>query len=126
MFEKLLTSLDLAVEFATLGEYRLVDPYLVSPSTTDFGRTRPERRLIELADVDRGLLPRPSTALARATAPAGAAVVSPSARRAAVAPPPATCEVRRRGDAPDAVRRPQRRARGGSVQPAAQLCLLVD
>ena len=126
MFEKLLTSLDLAVEFATLGEYRLVDPYLVSPSTTDFGRTRPERRLIELADVDRGLLPRPSTALARATAPAGTAVVAPSARRALPQLAPAVCEVRRRADAPEPVRRQQGRARAGAVQPAAQLCLALD
>jgi hypothetical protein len=119
-----LLGLDVAVEFATLGEYRLVDPgFDPAPiqTTPDPG---PRRRLIELADVDFTLLPRPSTALARATAPAGTAVATPSV---VVATP---CQGRRRGGggvrhvvAPD---RAPRRSRGGAVPPPAQLCLPLD
>ena len=113
----LLMGLDVAVEFATLGEFRVVEAEPLSAPT-------PQRaRLISLEDVDRSLLPKPSTALARATAPAGAAVVLPSV------PPTAAprCERRRREAtiAPPAKRAPVR-VRGGAVQSAVQLCLAVD
>jgi hypothetical protein len=121
----LLVGLDVAVEFATLGEVRLVDPELFPAETSTVttawaGQAEPRRRLIELADVDHSLLPQPSTALARAAAPAGDLAAT---RSVVVAAP---CERRRRSDSPKPVRRQPTRARGGSVQPAAQLCLLVD
>ena len=116
-----LLGLDVAVEFATLGEYRVVDPDL-APALISVGpeSAARRRRLIELEDVDFTLLPKPSTALARATAPAGSAVATPSV---VVAPP---CERRHRGMPSQPVEHPPRRTRAGSVQPAAQLCLLVD
>jgi hypothetical protein len=119
----LLVGLDVAVEFATLGEFRLVDPDLFPADTAHTSTAvdlHARRRVIELADVDRSLLPQPSTALARAAAPAGA----PAATRGVVVSAP--CERRRRGEAPRAAKRAPVRTRGGSVQPPAQLCLLVD
>ena len=113
----LLMGLDVAVEFATLGEFRLVEPELAPAPTAR------RSRVIALEDVDRSLLPKPSTALARATVPAGTAVASASEAPAA-AP---RCERRRReaAIAPSAKRAPVR-VRGGAVQGPVQLCLAVD
>src|SRR5438477_10661783 len=117
-----LLGLDVAVEFATLGEFRLVDPDDLFPAAIDTPASTPRKRLIELDDVDRSLLPQPSTALARAAAPAGA----PAATRSVVVAAP--CEQRRRADAPTSTRRatPRPRQRTGAPKPPAQLCLLVD
>jgi hypothetical protein len=129
----LLMGLDVAVEFATLGEFRLVDPAVATagpappaslPMSLDVRRPH-RRRLLELEDVDRALLPRPSTALARATAPAGIAVAASSAQPRPATP--TTCERRRRRDTPGpGARRTPSRARAGAIQAPVQLCLLLD
>jgi hypothetical protein len=118
----LLMGLDVAVEFATLGEFRLVDPDLVlapTPSPT-YGAPLVRRPAPGAPfDVDFDLLPRPATALARATRPEPAAP-------AVVAPGPVVCDVRRRRgtETTKKVKHQVARTRGGAVQPAEQLCLM--
>jgi hypothetical protein len=118
----LLMGLDVAVEFATLGEFRLVDPDLVLAPTPPPTYGAPlARRPAPGApfDVDFDLLPKPATALARATRPEP---VAPTV----VAPSPVVCDARRRRGTESAKKgthsRP--RVRGGAVQPPEQLCLL--
>jgi hypothetical protein len=125
----LLMGLDAAVEFATLGEFRVVDhePALasMSPSTAAAPLARrPDR--FRAWDVDRDLLPTPATAIARASRPQP---MPERVRTTRVAPvQPVRCDRRRRrGSAPaEPVGRTQPRTRAGAVQPAAQLCLLTD
>src|SRR3954452_76954 len=70
-----LTGLDVAVEFATLGEFRLVEGD-ASPAPDDFQPAPLVRRPAHLAQVDpdRRLLPPASTAIARAAAASAARV----------------------------------------------------
>lgn len=133
----LLMGLDVAVEFATLGEFRLVESD-ASPAPDDFQAAPLVRRPARLATVepDRQLLPPASTAIARAAAEsaarvaarrkpavppikAGAKAVIPSAprRRAATAARPVPPERPRAG----ATTKP--RKRGGAVESGSQLCL---
>lgn len=116
----LLMGLDVAVEFATLGEFRVVDPdYALAPTETadipvPLLRRPGSGAVLEL---DRNLLPAPATALAQAAVPAP--VFAPAPR----------CQQRRRpaaAHAPEPVKRPIPRKRVGAVQPAGQLCLLAD
>src|SRR3954452_20939158 len=88
-----LTGLDVAVEFATLGEFRLVEAD-ASPAPDDFQAAPLVRRPTRMTPVqpDRQLLPPASTAIARAAAESAARVASrrtvvPSARRTRVAAP---------------------------------------
>ncbi|HEX6714099.1 MAG TPA: hypothetical protein VF066_11960 [Thermoleophilaceae bacterium] len=84
----LLIGLDVAVEFATLGEFRLVEAD-VSPAPDHFQAAPLVRRPAHLAaiDPDRRLLPPASTAIARAAAESAARV---AARRKPARPPLAT------------------------------------
>jgi hypothetical protein len=118
----LLMGLDVAVEFATLGEFRLVDPDLVLAPTPlpTYGAPLVRRPAPGAPfDVDFDLLPRPATALARAARPEPVAL-------SAVAPSPVACAIRRRRGTEPAkkVKHPVSRTRGGAVQPPEQLCLL--
>lgn len=128
-----LMGLDVAVEFATLGEYRLVDAD-ASAAPYDFQALPLVRRPARLATLttDRQLLPPASTAIARAAAEsaarvaerrrparpplrAGAGAVIPSARRRRAAGPT-------RPTPP--VRTPAKpRKRAGAVEANVQLCL---
>jgi hypothetical protein len=129
-----LLGLDVAVEFATLGEYRLVEAD-ASPAPDNFQAAPLVRRPARLGSVetDRVLLPPASTAIARAAAesaarvaarrkpaapplPRGAKAVIPSAARRRIAG--ATTPVRAR----PAVK-PAPRKRGGAVEAGTQLCL---
>ena len=132
----LLMGLDVAVEFATLGEFRLVEAD-ASPAPDDFQALPLVRRPARLATVatDRQLLPPASTAIARAAAEsadrvaerrkparpplhAGAKAVIPSApRRRAAGPTRPTPPARpvRTGAKP--------RKRAGAVEGNTQLCL---
>jgi hypothetical protein len=132
----LLMGLDVAVEFATLGEFRLVEAD-ASPAPDYFQAAPLVRRPARLAtvDPDRQLLPPASTAIARAAAesaarvaerrkPArpplmpGAKAVIPSApRRRSSGPTRPTAPVR----PPRTVAKP--RHRGGTVEAGKQLCL---
>jgi hypothetical protein len=133
----LLMGLDVAVEFATLGEFRLVEAD-ASPASDDFQAAPLVRRPAHLATVepDVALLPPASTAIARAAAEsaaraaarrnsarppvkAGARAVIPSAprRRSAGALRPTTPV------GPRAVAKPASRKRGGAVEAGTQLCL---
>src|SRR3954451_8313759 len=132
----LLMGLDVAVEFATLGEFRLVEAD-ASPAPDLFQAAPLVRRPARRATLapDRQLLPPASTAIARAAADsaarvaarrkparppvqAGAKAVIPSAPRRRVAGPVRTVVPAR------AVRpAPKPRTRGGAVEAGAQLCL---
>ncbi len=129
----LIMGLDVAVEFATLGEFRLVEadgspaPDLFQPAPLV---RRPARS--DATALDRQLMPPASTAIARAAAesaeraaarrrrPAGiplhpgarSVLGQPARRRAAAAVPAA------RGASRTAARK-----RGGAVDAGAQLCL---
>jgi hypothetical protein len=126
----LLMGLDVAVEFATLGEFRLVDPALVSaPTPYNFDALPLVRRPVRLAsaDADRRLLPGPSTAHARATQPQPEAPVPIRLRmppRASLRPVVPHARSRTRPATPmrTAPKAPTR-SRGGAVQPGTQLCL---
>jgi hypothetical protein len=129
----LLFGLDVAVEFATLGEFRLVDPELaldpIVPSNTAAPLMRRPPRAAEASSVDWLLLPGPSTAVARSTQPSPQPERTRLPRAAApLAPvPEIRCHSRRRvGSAAEPPRRPAPRKRAGSVQPGVQLCLLVE
>jgi hypothetical protein len=129
-----LMGLDVAVEFATLGEYRLVDAD-ASPAPDDFQAAPLVRRPTRLASVepDRLLLPPASTAIARAAAESAARV---AARRKAAGPPLQAgaksvipSAPRRRVAGPSTPVRPRQavkptpRKRGGAVEAGTQLCL---
>jgi hypothetical protein len=132
----LLMGLDVAVEFATLGEFRLVEAD-ASPAPDHFQAAPLVRRPARRATVapDRQLLPPASTAIARAAAEsaarvaerrsparpplaAGAKAVIPSAPRRRAATPA-------RPAAPALPRAPRAtsRKRGGAVEANTQLCL---
>jgi hypothetical protein len=124
----LLMSLDVAVEFATLGEFRLVDAES-APAATPFNldsaplMRRPARSTASRAD--RSLLPAPATALARAThaeesPPIRLRMPPRSTLRAVV--PPARARTRPASPVRPAAK-PSTRTRGGAVQAGAQLCL---
>lgn len=128
----LLMGLDVAVEFATLGEFRLVEAD-ASPTPDDFQAAPLVRRPANLAAVsaNQALLPPASTAIARAAAasaeraaarrrparpplePGGKAVL-PSARRRR----PATAPAR-------AAAKGSSRKRPGAVEAGTQLCLFT-
>ena len=132
----LLIGLDVAVEFATLGEFRLVEAD-ASPAPDHFQAAPLVRRPARLApiDPDRQLLPPASTAIARAAAEsaarvaerrkptrpplrAGAKAVIPSApRRRATTPPRPAAPLHVLGG------KPASRKRGGAVETGTQLCL---
>jgi hypothetical protein len=124
----LIMGLDVAVEFATLGEFRLVDPALASAPTPYNADAAPlMRRPPRLAslEADRSLLPAPSTAIARASLPAEPAPIRlrmpPRASLRPVLPP-----ARARARPATSIRvaaKPTGRSRGGAVQAGAQLCL---
>jgi hypothetical protein len=128
-----LMGLDIAVEFATLGEYRLVE---ADPSTIlDFQALPLVRRPAQLTTVatDTKLLPPASTAIARAAAESAARV---AARRRPVGPPvPRGAKAvlpnaprRRVAGPPTAVRATAKahpRTRGGAVESGSQLCLFT-
>jgi hypothetical protein len=123
----LLMGLDVAVEFATLGEFRLVEAD-ASPAPDDFRAAPLVRRPAHLTALtpDRQLLPPASTAIARAAAESAARVAE---RRNATGPPlrPGAKAVirsapRRRVAAP-ARPAPAGRKRGGAVEANKQLCL---
>jgi hypothetical protein len=124
----LLMGLDVAVEFATLGEFRLVDPALASAPTLYNSNAAPlVRRPSRLAspETDRSLLPGPSTAVARASLPDDPAPIRlrmpPRASLRPVVPP---ARARSRPATPiRPVAKPAVRSRGGAVKPGAQLCL---
>jgi predicted TIM-barrel fold metal-dependent hydrolase len=126
-----LMGLDVAVEFATLGEYRLVEAD-GSPTPDDFQAAPLVRRPTQVAAVarDSKLLPPASTAIARAAAesaeraaarrrPAGVPL-KPGARAVLPSAP------RRRPAAPvlrTSGAKPVARKRGGAVETGSQLCL---
>ena len=119
--------LDVAVEFATLGEFRLVEAG-ASPAPDDFRAAPLVRRPAHLATLepDRQLLPPASTAIARAAAESAARVAQ---RRKPGAPPlklgakaVIPSAPRRRVTGPARAAAPARK-RGGSVEANKQLCL---
>src|SRR5215212_8819660 len=85
----LLMGLDVAVEFATLGEFRLVEAD-ASPAPDHFQAAPLVRRPASLATVepDQRLLPAASTAIARAAAESAARVAERRNRSGAAARPP--------------------------------------
>jgi hypothetical protein len=130
----LLMGLDVAVEFATLGEFRLVEAD-ASPAPDHFQAAPLVRRPAQLASIERDhrLLPPASTAIARAAAESAARA---AARRRPAGPPlqpgakavlPSAPRRRASTGAGTPVRsRPtaaKARQRGGSVETATQLCL---
>lgn len=134
-----LMGLDVAVEFATLGEYRLVEAD-ASPTPDPFQALPLVRRPERLATVqpDRVLLPPASTAIARAAAESAARVAARrNSGRAAASHALARAAERSGGKAiiPSAPRRraaggpprpapkPLARKRAGAVKSGTQLCL---
>jgi hypothetical protein len=137
----LLMGLDVAVEFATLGEFRLVEAD-ASPVPDLFQAAPLVRRPARLGtpELDRRLLPPASTAIARAAAESAARV---AARRKPGGPPvkPGTKAVipsatRRRSARPARPLTPAHasasargvtkpRKRGGAVDGGTQLCLFA-
>jgi hypothetical protein len=123
----LLMGLDVAVEFATLGEFRLVEAD-ASPAP-DYLQAAPlVRRPDRLATVtpDRALLPPASTAIARAAAESAARVAE---RRKPAGPPlkpgaKAVIPSAPRRRPPTAARATAHgRKRAGAVESNTQLCL---
>lgn len=125
-----LMGLDVAVEFATLGEFRLVEAD-ASPAPDLFKAAPLVRRPARLAaiDPDRQLLPPASTAIARAAAESAARV----ARRRNPARPPLApgskavipSAPRRRTTGTPARAAAHPRKRGGAVEANKQLCLFT-
>src|SRR4029079_13281346 len=113
----LLMGLDVAVEFATLGELRLVDPALapasIPPSTAAVATLPARHPRFRIDEVDFTLLPKPSTALARAHAAPVAVAASVLSTRAVVRPADASCSRPRRArpSAPESARRTTPRTR---------------
>jgi hypothetical protein len=131
----LIMGLDVAVEFATLGEFRLVDPSLASASTPYTADAAPLVRRpprLDSAQADRSLLPAPATAIARASLPDARASLPDDLApirlrmppRASLRPvlPPAHARTRPATPMRTAAKPPVR-SRGGAVKPGAQLCL---
>src|SRR5947209_5173804 len=132
----LLMGLDVAVEFATLGEFRLVEAD--GPAHDDFIPAPVVRRPARLDDVatDSTLLPPASTAIARAAAESAARA---AARRKTARPPlgrsgKATIPSARRRRPATRVQTPLHgsvshsaktapRKRGGAVEAGTQMCL---
>jgi hypothetical protein len=113
----MLMGLDVAVEFATLGEFRLVDPALAAATPAEATAAAPlVRRPPRKAAIPTNttILPGPATALGRAMQPVPAPAHAPVRLEHAT---------RRRGGQPPA--QPTRRTRAGAVEPSAQLCLAV-
>lgn len=121
--------LDVAVEFATLGEFRLVEAD--APRTPDAFQAAPlVRRPARLtpAERDQKLLPPASTAIARAAA---ASAERAAARRRPVRPSlrPGTRAVvpsaprRRPASSPRSAAKAAARKRAGAVETGSQLCL---
>ena len=122
-------ALDVAIEFATLGEYRLADPVApVAPA-------RGARRRAEPADRREGVPARPaarlvvpaSAAARRAVVGAGAPPVGPvphpeqaRLRPAPMLEPSSIKDLALAGDG--VVARPPARARGGAAPPQPQPC----
>jgi hypothetical protein len=124
----LLMGLDVAVEFATLGEFRIVEAD-ASPAPYDFQPIPLVRRPSQLGalDTDVRLLPAASTAIARAAAESAARVAD---RRKPAHPPLESgakavipSAPRRRPAGPAPALRPTPRKRGGAVEAGSQLCL---
>ena len=130
--------LDVAVEFATLGEFRIVEAD-ASPAPDDFRAAPLVRRPARLASfqADAKLLPPASTAIARAAAESAARVAD---RRKPAGPPikpgakaiiPSAPRRRTAGPTrPVVPARPPRtaakpRKRGGAVEAGTQLCLFT-
>ena len=129
----LLMGLDVAVEFATLGEFRLVEAD-ISPAPDYFQAAPLVRRPARLAtvDPDRRLLPPASTAIARAAAESAARVAErrnaarPRLRAGSKAVIPSAPRRRAAGPARAAtpvVAHAKPRKRGGAVEAGTQLCL---
>jgi hypothetical protein len=129
-----LMGLDVAVEFATLGEYRLVDADF--PAPYDFQAAPLVRRPARMKAVepDHKLLPPASTAIARAAAESaaraaarrngGLAVARGAAMDARGVKAVIPNAPRRRPPAPvHAPAKPTPRKRAGAVHSGAQLCL---
>ena len=133
-----LMGLDVAVEFATLGEFRIVEAD-ASPAPDDFRAAPLVRRPARLASIqaDAKLLPPASTAIARAAAESAARVAD---RRKPAGPPikPGAKAVipsapRRRTAGPTRPVTPARpprtaakpRTRGGAVETGTQMCLFT-
>ena len=127
--------LDVAVEFATLGEYRLVDADAF-PVPYDFQPAPLVRRPARMSAVepDHNLLPPASTAIARAAAESaarvaarrngGLAVARGAAMHAHAAKAVIPSAPRRRSPAPvHAPAKPVPRKRAGAVDSGTQLCL---
>lgn len=119
--------LDVAVEFATLGEFRIVDPALAVTAPYDVDAAplvrRPARSTPE---ADRSLLPRPATALGRATEPEANPPIRlrmPPRSTLRPAMPPSRMRARPAMPAQRAAAKSAARTRGGAVQPGTQLCL---
>jgi hypothetical protein len=134
-----LMGLDVAVEFATLGEFRLVEAD-ASPAPDIFHAAPLVRRPIQLAAItpNRQLLPPASTAIARAAAASAARVAErrgpgqPLLRPGARAVIPSAPRRRRAGPvrptpawpgAPTRTSATKPRKRGGAVEAGTQLCL---
>jgi hypothetical protein len=133
-----LMGLDVAVEFATLGEFRIVDAD-ASPTFDDFRAAPLVRRPARLTSVeaDVSLLPPASTAIARAAAqsaarvadrrklarpplkPGAKAVIQSAPRRRVAGPARPTAPTR----VPAPARAAKSRQRGGAVNAGDQLCL---
>jgi hypothetical protein len=134
----LLMGLDVAVEFATLGEFRIVDAELGSaPIPFDSAAAPLMRRPVRSPGTmtDRSLLPAPSTAIARAARLADAAQPplrpeDPPPIRLRLPPRsslrPAVLQGRTRMRPATPVRpapKATTRSRAGAVKPGTQLCL---
>lgn len=108
------TGLDVAVEFATLGEYRLAVP--PADETEPIAPPRPLRgeRVVGGATIfavePAGALPRPATAVVREP--------QPTPRVMAICAPERT-----RSKTTRAKPRPRPRTRGGAIKAPEQLCL---
>jgi hypothetical protein len=116
-------ALDVAIEFATLGEYRLADP--VAPGAP----ARGARRRAEPTERREGAPVRPAargTLFGARSVPAARLVVPASAAAAArLRPVPVSDEVaikRLAHDHDGVVATPQMRVRGGMAPPPAQPC----
>ncbi|HEX8742522.1 MAG TPA: hypothetical protein VF712_05275 [Thermoleophilaceae bacterium] len=122
-------ALDVAIEFATLGEYRLADPVApVAPARGARRRSEPtERREGAPVRPAARLVVPASAAARRAVAGAGAPPVGPVSgterarlRRAPVAEPGSIAGLALGGEG--VVPAPPVRARGGAAAPAPQPC----
>ena len=126
--------LDVAIEFATLGEYRLADPVApVAPARGARRRAEPAERREGVPDRPAARLVVPASAAARLAAagagappvglPAGAAPPHPEEARLRLAPLPEPASIKDLALGGDGtVATPPVRARGGATPPAPQPC----